>query len=212
MLQTDMRRLAKYTHSQGNCTTIRIPHDTTRRFRQEHSYRVAPKQSFSYKPGCAIHSTCFFIGNQHQSNFAIQIHFELFQSTNCKKHRYDSALHVGRAAPKQEVLFPKRLKLCRGLRWNNVVMPVKVKGSLSAAMGREETLGGISGVIFRNARPQTLTIKTRLPQVDFQKIHTGAIVVAWRILRWDSNKVRRDRRHLVFALPQPRKNRTALRC
>jgi hypothetical protein len=59
--------------------------------------------------------------------------------------------------------------LCRGLRWNNVVVPVKIEGAFSAAMGREEALGRIRGINSRNARSHALTIKTRFPQVGSPK-------------------------------------------
>src|SRR4029077_5806239 len=102
---------------------------------------------------------------------------------------YNSALHVRRAAPKQKVILPLRLKLRRGLRRGHVVMPVKIEGTFSTAVGREQTLKRIRGVISRSAESQALTIKTHLPQVG-QKIHTNAIVFTRRIFRWDRDKVR----------------------
>ena len=211
MLQTHVRRLAKHAHAQGKGATIRIPHHAARWFRQEHSDAAPSEQSLLCQPRCAIQSARFFIGDQRQSDAAFQFHPDFFQRADCIEHCYDSALHVCGATPKQKMLFPLRLKLCRGLRRDHVVMPVKIECGFSTAVGRDQTLGRIRGIISRNARSQALTIKTHLPQVGLQKIHTNAIVFTWRIFRWDSDKVPQQRRHLVLAVPQPRKNRGALR-
>ncbi len=90
-------------------------------------------------------------------------------------------------------------------------MPVKIEGAFSTAVGREQTLRSIRGVISRSAGSQALTIKTHLPQLGLQKIHTSAIVFTRRNFRWDRDKVRQQCRHLALALAQPRKNRGALR-
>jgi len=135
----------------------------------------------------------------------------LLQGTNGEEHGDDAALHVGRAAAEEEMIFAKRLELRRRLGRNDVVVAVEVEGARAGAVGGEQDFGGVVGSTLREGWSEALTSKAELLCVVVQEIYTGTIVFAWRIFRGNGDKVCKERGDFVFAWLEPRENGGAMR-
>src|SRR5467141_2943462 len=109
------------------------------------------------------------------------------------------------------MLLADGLKLLGGLRGNHSVMPVKIEGALSASVTRLKTGGCAVRVLFRSPRRLALTIQPGFAQSNLEQIRTSAIILPRRILCGNTNKLREQVCHLVFALPQPSEDGARLR-
>ena len=85
----------------------------------------------------------FFVGDEQQFDFPVEVHAGLLQGANGEEHGDDAALHVGRAAGKKKVILAKRLELRRRLGGNDVIVAVEVEGARAGAVGGEEDFGRI---------------------------------------------------------------------
>src|SRR6202171_6029040 len=97
----------------------------------------------------------------------------------------------------------QRLELLYRLRRNNNVMAVKVENAFPLSIGRNQTDGAVVSTFIRLANFQALAFEAKISHAPLQKIRTGAIILPRWILRWNGNKLRQQRGHLVLALPQP---------
>ena len=91
--------------------------------------------------------------------------------------------------------------MLRGLRRNDVVVPVKIESPLTLSVAGKERLGNLLGAFLRNVWRQPFTIQTGLPYAALEEIHAKAIILSRRILRSDGDKLLQQRRHLVLVLP-----------
>jgi hypothetical protein len=88
---------------------------------------------------------------------------------------------------------------------------MKIERSLSASVTGQETNGRVVRILFRILRRLALTIQPGFAQSNLEQIRTSAIILPRRILCGNTNKLREQVCHLVFALPQPSEDGARLR-
>src|SRR5437899_10859165 len=157
-----MRGFPQHPDLKRNRTAVRVPHHTTGRLRQKHPDPAAAQSPLRCQPRRATFASRLFIGNQRQRNSPVQFGAALLERENGVEHGHNPALHVAGSPAKQEMVFPPRLELLFGLRWDHIVMPMKIENALSPPVAGNQADGLLAGTFSWLIRLQLLAIEATL--------------------------------------------------
>src|SRR2546427_12306635 len=108
--------------------------------------------------------------NQHQRNSSAQVGAAFSQRENGIEHGNYPALHVARAAAKQEMFLADWLELFPGLRGHNIIVSMKVENAFSPSVPGNQTDRDVGGAFFLRARLEARALQPHLLQSVLQKI------------------------------------------